>query len=111
MAANDLRNVMPRDRRIARILALRREGNTKPPMLRRRSRALNLQSILIPLFENRNHQLFRGPWVRRALQHDQLAFLQPRRSSLRRIRYVTQVWLAMLRQRSRDAHNDGVLIR
>ena len=109
MAAHDLRYVVPSNRRIPGIFALRRKRNVKHSILRRHSRALHLQAKLVPLFQNRNHQLFGRPGIGRALQHHELALLQPRSGGLRRIRHITQVRLAMLRQRSRHAHNYRVL--
>ena len=109
MPANDLRYVVARDRCIARILALRRKRDIEHPMLGRSPRTLYLQAKLVPLFQNRNHQLFGRPGIGRALQHHELALLQPRSGGLRRIRHITQVRLAMLGQRSRHAHNYRVL--
>src|SRR5271170_818657 len=111
VAPNDLRYIVARNRCIARVLALRREGDIKHPVFCRRPRALDLQPMLVPLFQDWDHQLFRRPGISRALQHHKLALLQPGRSGLSRIRNIAQVRLAMLRQRSRHAHNDGILLR
>src|ERR1035437_9933156 len=79
VATHHLWNVVPRDRIVARIFALWRKGNIEDTTFRRYALALHLQPLQIPSLKERNQQLFGRTRVRRALQHYQLAFPNPRR--------------------------------
>ena len=64
--------------------------------------------MLVPLFQDRNHDFFGGAGVGGAFEHHQLTGAQVRRDGLGGVRDVAEVGFVILIQRRRDADDDGV---
>ena len=68
----------------------------------------SLQSALVLLLENRQHDFFRGAGIRCTLKNHQLAGLEMGREGVRRIGDEAEVGFVIFVERSGDADDDGV---
>ena len=105
--ANYFRNVATSHRGVAWVLAFGREGDEELLSIRR-AFAGSFQPVLVTLFQNWNHDFFRGSGIGRAFEDDQLAGAQVGRDGLGGVGNVAEVGFVVFVQRRRDADNDGI---